>query len=81
VYMVVNGACKWDDIAHFREFLPDEIGMNHMEDHALLALQGPEAAAALERVIPGVSDLVFMQGAPFQWQGHALWVSRSGYTG
>lgn len=81
VYMVVNGACKWDDIAHFREFLPDEIGMNHMEDHALLALQGPEAAAALERVIPGVSALVFMQGAPFAWQGHDLWISRSGYTG
>ncbi|OSZ63187.1 glycine cleavage system protein T [Sphingomonas sp. IBVSS2] len=81
VYMVVNGACKWDDIAHFREFLPDEIGMNHMEDHALLALQGPEAAAALERVIPGVSALVFMQGAPFAWQDHDLWISRSGYTG
>ncbi|MDQ0251731.1 aminomethyltransferase [Sphingomonas kyeonggiensis] len=81
VYMVVNGACKWDDIAHFREFLPDEIGMNHMEDHALLALQGPEAAVALERVIPGVSELVFMQGAAFQWQGHDLWISRSGYTG
>jgi aminomethyltransferase len=81
VYMVVNGACKWDDIAHFREFLADEIGLNHMEDHALLALQGPEAAAALERVIPGVSALVFMQGAAFQWQGHDLWISRSGYTG
>jgi aminomethyltransferase len=81
VYMVVNGACKWDDIAHFREFLPDEIGMNHMEDHALLALQGPKAATALERVIPGVSELVFMQGAAFQWQGHDLWISRSGYTG
>jgi aminomethyltransferase len=81
VYMVVNGACKWDDIAHFREFLPDEIGMNHMEDHALLALQGPKAVTALDRVIPGVSNLVFMQGAAFQWQGHDLWISRSGYTG
>lgn len=81
VYMVVNGACKWDDIAHFREFLPDEIGMNHMEDHALLALQGPEAVTALQRVVPGVEALVFMQGAPFAWQGHDLWISRSGYTG
>lgn len=81
VYMVVNGACKWDDIAHFREFLPDEIGMNHMEDHALLALQGPEAVTALQRVVPGVETLVFMQGAPFVWQGHDLWISRSGYTG
>lgn len=81
VYMVVNGACKWDDIAHFREFLPDEIGMNHMEDHALLALQGPEAVMALQRVVPGVETLVFMQGAPFAWQGYDLWISRSGYTG
>lgn len=81
VYMVVNGACKWDDIAHFREHLADEIGMNHMEDHALLALQGPEAVTALQRVIPGVEALVFMQGAPFVWQGHDLWISRSGYTG
>lgn len=81
VYMVVNGACKWDDIAHFREFLPDEIGMNHMEDHALLALQGPEAVTALQRVLPGVENLVFMQGAAFAWQGRDLWISRSGYTG
>jgi aminomethyltransferase len=81
VYMVVNGATKWDDIAHFREFLPDEIGINHLEDQALLALQGPEAATALERVIPGVSALVFMQGGLFSWQGHELWISRSGYTG
>jgi aminomethyltransferase len=81
VYMVVNGACKWDDIAHFREHLADEITLNHMEDHALLALQGPEAVTALQRVIPGVETLVFMQGAAFQWQGHDLWISRSGYTG
>jgi aminomethyltransferase len=81
VYMVVNGATKWDDIAHFREHLPDEITLNHMDDHALLALQGPKAVTALERVIPGVAGLVFMQGAAFQWQGHDLWVSRSGYTG
>ncbi|MDV3455582.1 glycine cleavage system aminomethyltransferase GcvT [Sphingomonas sp. HF-S4] len=81
IYMVVNGACKWDDIAHFREHLADEITLNHLDDLALLALQGPEAATALERVIPGVAALVFMQGALFQWQGHDLWISRSGYTG
>lgn len=81
VYMVVNGACKWDDIAHFREHLPDEIDINHMDEHALLALQGPEAVTALERIIPGVSALVFMQGGLFGWNGHELWISRSGYTG
>lgn len=81
VYMVVNGATKWDDIAHFREHLADEITLNHMDEQALLALQGPEAVTALQRVVPGVEALVFMQGAPFVWQGHDLWISRSGYTG
>lgn len=81
VYMVVNGACKWDDIGHFREHMPDEIEINYLDEQALLALQGPKAVDALERVIPGVAGLVFMQGALFQWQGHDLWISRSGYTG
>jgi aminomethyltransferase len=81
IYMVVNGATKWDDIAHFREHLPDEITLNHLDEQALLALQGPEAVSALERVIPGVSALVFMQGGLFRWNGHELWISRSGYTG
>jgi aminomethyltransferase len=81
IYMVVNGACKWDDIGHFREFLPDEITLNHLDEHALLALQGPEAVTALSRIIPGVEDLVFMEGATFQWMGDDLWISRSGYTG
>jgi aminomethyltransferase len=81
IYMVVNGACKWDDIAHFREFLPDEIEINYLDEQALLALQGPKAVDALERIVPGVAALVFMQGGLFQWQGHELWISRSGYTG
>jgi len=80
-YMVVNGACKWDDIGVFREELPDEVGISHLDEQALLALQGPEAVIALERVVPGVSTLVFMTAAAFEWNGSPLWVSRSGYTG
>jgi aminomethyltransferase len=81
IYMVVNGATKYDDIAHMLDHLPDDITLNLMEDHALLALQGPKAVDALVRLVPGVDALVFMQAAPFTWQGHELWVSRSGYTG
>ncbi len=81
IYMVVNGATKYDDIAHFREHLGDEITLNHLDEQALLALQGPEAVTALARVIPGVEGLVFMQGSAFVWQEHDLWISRSGYTG
>jgi aminomethyltransferase len=79
--MVVNGACKWDDIAHFREHMPDEIDINYLEDQALLALQGPEAVAVLEALVPGVGELSFMQAGLFHWNGKPLWISRSGYTG
>ncbi len=80
-YMVVNGAVKWDDIGHIREHLPDDITMNHMEDRALLALQGPKAVDALARVVPGVARLFFMEADMFLWGHEPLWISRSGYTG
>ncbi|MEH3099033.1 glycine cleavage system aminomethyltransferase GcvT [Sphingomonas adhaesiva] len=81
VYMVVNGATKYDDIAHMIDRLPDDVTLNLMEDHALLAVQGPKAVAAVARVIQGVEAMVFMQAGAFEWNGHALWISRSGYTG
>ena len=80
-YLVVNGAVKWEDIGHIREYLPDEITLNHMEDRALLALQGPKAANALARVVPGVDRLFFMEADSFLWGHEPLWISRSGYTG
>ncbi len=81
IYAVVNGACKWDDIAYLREHLPDDVTIHLMDDQALLALQGPKAVDALARLIPGVERLVFMQGSRFHWSGADLWISRSGYTG
>ncbi|WEK41865.1 MAG: glycine cleavage system aminomethyltransferase GcvT [Candidatus Sphingomonas colombiensis] len=81
IYLVVNGATKYDDIGHIIEHLPDDVTLNLMDDHALLALQGPKAVDVLARLIPGVEALVFMQAAAFEWQGHELWISRSGYTG
>jgi aminomethyltransferase len=79
--VVVNGAVKWDDIAHLREALPDDITLNHNEDYGLLALQGPKAAEALARLVPDAATLVFMQAMPATWKGHAIAISRSGYTG
>jgi aminomethyltransferase len=81
-YLVVNGATKWDDIGHLREHLPDEITLTHLDERALLALQGPEAAAALERVMRGVTDqLGFMQAMEFEFGELHLMIARSGYTG
>lgn len=81
IYMVVNGATKYDDVAWMLDQLPDAVTINLMEDQALLALQGPRAADVLSALVPGVEALFFMQAAAFAWNGHALWVSRSGYTG
>jgi aminomethyltransferase len=81
-YMVVNGATKWDDIAHLREHLPDNVTLNHLDEQALLALQGPDAATVLDRLFPGVpASLSFMQGTGFAWEGARVGVGRSGYTG
>ena len=83
-YLVVNGATKWDDIGTLREALPDEVTINHLEDHALLALQGPKAFIALERLVSGeysLSALTFMKGGRFTIGGADVWISRSGYTG
>jgi aminomethyltransferase len=84
LYLVVNGATKWDDIAHLREHLPDEITINHLEERALLALQGPQAFAVLEPLVSGetpLSALTFLRGAAFTLGGVEAWMTRSGYTG
>ncbi len=81
LFIVVNGAVKWDDMGHLREHLPDEITMTHLEDRALLALQGPKAVDALNRIVPGVEGLSFMEAGSFFWGLEPLWISRSGYTG
>ncbi len=80
-YVVVNGATKQGDLEVFEALLPRTIVVDHMREQALLALQGPKAAEVLEALVPGVSELGFMQGAPFRACGHPVWISRSGYTG
>ncbi len=80
-YLVVNGATKADDIAHLHEYLPEELTLNHLDEQALLALQGPKAVAALSRICPGVEALVFMTAGAFEIAGVPAWISRSGYTG
>ena len=84
LYMVVNGAVKYDDIAHLREHLPDSITINHLDDRALLALQGPKAFDVLKRHTTGkwpLDALVFMRGGLFEIAGVETYISRSGYTG
>ena len=80
-FVVVNGACKHADIAHLQQRIGTQCTITPLPDQALLALQGPQAVTALERLVPGVTSLVFMSGASFEWQGVPLFITRSGYTG
>ena len=81
-YLVVNGATKWDDIAHLREHLDDSVTLTHLDDQALIALQGPNAATALNRVMRNViDDMVFMESAVHDFGEWPLRITRSGYTG
>jgi aminomethyltransferase len=81
IFMVVNGACKVGDTAHMRERIGQRCTITELPDHALLALQGPQAAQALARLAPGVEKLVFMTGGFFQIEGADCFLTRSGYTG
>ncbi|TPE61412.1 glycine cleavage system aminomethyltransferase GcvT [Sandaracinobacter neustonicus] len=88
-YLVVNGATKHDDIAHMRARLPAGLTLTHMEDAALLALQGPKAVEVMLRLgvtpefpdIPAIDAMKFMTAGPYLWKGVRLGISRSGYTG
>ena len=81
LFVIVNGACKAGDIAHMRERIGSRCEVTPLPERGLLALQGPKAVDALSRLLPGVEQLVFMNGASFSWQGADLFVTRSGYTG
>ena len=81
LYLVVNASRKAIDFAHLKARLPDTVTVEELPQWALLALQGPRAEAALETIVPGVAALQFMQGAPFEFDGSGIYVTRSGYTG
>lgn len=81
LFLVVNAACKDDDIAHLRRHLSGTCDIDVLDDRALLALQGPAAAAVLSRLAPAVDAMKFMDVIDTDILGARCTVSRSGYTG
>lgn len=79
--LVVNAGTKQADLQHLREWLPHGIEIDYLEDRALLALQGPAAAAIIARLAPGLATLPFMTASEAALYGIACDVARSGYTG
>ena len=82
LFVVVNAACKDQDLAHLKLHLEGHCEVEELfESRALLALQGPLAAQALGRIAPQVKDMTFMQFQALEINGIPCYVSRSGYTG
>lgn len=81
LFVIVNGACKVQDIAHIQARIGQRCEVAPMPEHALLALQGPQAVTALARLAPGIEKLVFMTGGSYTIAGCDCFVTRSGYTG
>ncbi|WP_111411780.1 glycine cleavage system aminomethyltransferase GcvT [Billgrantia lactosivorans] len=80
LYLVVNAACKDQDLALLDTGL-DEEHRPELLERGLLALQGPKAAEVMRRHCPEACELVFMQHGRFEIDGVPVWISRSGYTG
>lgn len=80
--LVVNAACKDQDLAHLQQHLSGRCTIEALFDsRALLALQGPAAVTVLARLAPEVAQMTFMQFASVKLLGVDCYVSRSGYTG
>lgn len=81
LFVVVNAACKEQDIAHMREHLARYCVIDVLDERALLALQGPAAAAVMARLSPETAGMLFMTTMTVTLAGAQCYISRSGYTG
>jgi glycine cleavage system T protein (aminomethyltransferase) len=81
LFLVVNAACKDADTAHLRARLSTRCLIEPLPERALLALQGPKAAAVMQRLAPELAKLTFMTGGEATIHGIACFATRSGYTG
>ena len=81
--LVVNASRKAVDYALVAESLPAGLRLTPLDDAALIALQGPLAAATLARLAPGegLEAMAFMSAKPARLCDVETFVSRSGYTG
>lgn len=81
LFVVVNAACKEQDIGLLTDGLAGKATVTELTDRALVALQGPKAAAVLARFNNEVSAMSFMSYRELEIAGIPCFVTRSGYTG
>lgn len=81
LYVVVNAACKEQDIAHLKSSIGEHCHIEVLSDRSLLAIQGPKAATVMARFAPELASMTFMAVKAVKILGVDCIVSRSGYTG
>jgi aminomethyltransferase len=81
LYIVVNAGSKEGDFALIAQAAGGAATLQRADDRALIAVQGPDAAAVVEALLPGARDLVFMTHRRIDFDGEGCVVARSGYTG
>src|SRR5690606_16839791 len=82
LFVVVNAACKTNDIAVMKQTLGAEYKFDYLgDDYGLLALQGPKAVDILSKYIPECATMKFMTLQAATINNIPVLISRSGYTG
>jgi len=81
LYVVVNAGNKDADFAHLKANLSGDAKLTVLDDRALLAIQGPEAAEVMAKHEPVLAEMGFMDSARLMIFGVDCYISRSGYTG
>ena len=81
LYVVVNAGNKDADFAFLNANLAADAKLTVLNDRALLAIQGPEAAEVMAKHEPALAEMGFMDSARLMLFGVDCFVSRSGYTG
>ena len=79
--IILNAACKENDVKQISKYLNADHKSFLNSDLSLVALQGPKSVEILDKFIPGVSSLKFMNGNNFKFNGVNIYITRSGYTG
>ena len=81
-HLVINAGCKEKDLAHIQSHLPETVELNHFEDWALLALQGPKAEESLKDALDiDTASMPYMALIAAKYKDQDIYVSRLGYTG
>lgn len=88
IYLVVNAGCRDKDLAHLEEHLSSfkssgkDVDIHVYDERALLALQGPLAAPALQKLASeDLSKMYFSDFKVLPINGVECFLTRTGYTG